>query len=54
MIFEKYLLPDHLFGSFSEVTPEFLASLGVRALMCDIDNTLVTYNDAEPTPAVRA
>lgn len=54
MIFEKYLLPDKLFGSFREVTPEVLRSLGVRALMCDVDNTLVTYDDPEPTPEVDA
>ena len=52
MIFEKYLLPDHLFGSFADVTPAFLSSVGIRALLCDIDNTLVTYDDAEPTPEV--
>ena len=54
MIFEKYLLPDRLFASFAEVTPDVLSALGVRAVMCDIDNTLVTYDDAEPTPAVLA
>lgn len=52
MIFEKYLLPDRLFGSFREVTPEVLAPMEVRALLCDIDNTLVTYDDAEPTADV--
>ena len=53
MIFEKYLLPDRLFGSFREVTSEVLGAMGVRALLCDIDNTLVTYDDPEPTPEVR-
>lgn len=52
MIFEKYLLPDRLFASFSEVTPDVLAPMGVRALLCDIDNTLVTYDDDVPTEAV--
>ena len=54
MIFEKYLLPDRLFGSFREVTPDVLGEMGVRALLCDIDNTLVTYDDPEPTPEVAA
>ena len=54
MIFEKYLMPDRLFGSFREVTPDVLGALGVRALLCDIDNTLVTYDDPEPTPEVAA
>ena len=52
MIFEKLLTPDFMFASYSEVTPEFLASIGVRALICDIDNTLVTYDDARPTDAL--
>ena len=52
MIFEKYLLPDVLLGSFREVTPELLEKMGVRELMCDIDNTLVTYDDPEPTAEV--
>ena len=54
MIFEKHLMPDRLFGSFCEVTPDVLAAMGVRALLCDIDNTLVTYDDPEPTPEVAA
>lgn len=44
----KYLMPDYIFDRFSDVTPEFLARIGVRALIIDIDNTLVTYDDAEP------
>jgi hypothetical protein len=52
MIFEKSLLPDRLFGSFREVTPDILSEMGVKALLCDIDNTLVTYDDPEPTPDV--
>ena len=52
MIFEKLLTPDFMFASYSEVTPEFLSSIGVRALICDIDNTLVTYDDARPTAAL--
>ena len=52
MIFEKLLIPDFMFASYSEVTPEFLSSIGVRALICDIDNTLVTYDDARPTAAL--
>ena len=47
-------MPDYILGSFAEVTPEFLSPLGIRVLLCDIDNTLVTYDDPEPTPAVSA
>lgn len=48
----KYLMPDYMFDRFDDITPEFLAQIGVRGLIIDIDNTLVTYDDAEPTAAV--
>ncbi|MBE6598886.1 MAG: YqeG family HAD IIIA-type phosphatase [Ruminococcaceae bacterium] len=49
MIFEKYLVPDRICNCYRDVTPKLLASLGVRYLLCDIDNTLVTYDDPMPT-----
>lgn len=48
MIFEKYLLPDEMYGSFEELTPEHLASLGIKHIFSDIDNTLATYDDMYP------
>ena len=42
-------VPDYMFSGISEITPEFLKSIGVKALLCDIDNTLVTYDDPTPT-----
>ena len=42
------LTPDYMFGSYREVTPDFLRSIGVRALLIDIDNTLAPYEVAEP------
>ena len=54
MIFEKYLVPDLVLDSFQEITPELLASRGIRFILSDIDNTLVTYGDAVPTPDVLA
>ena len=42
------LTPDYMFDSFSDVTPEFLKSLGIKALLIDIDNTLAPYEQAEP------
>ncbi len=50
----SFSVPDYMFDSFREVTPAFLKSLQVRCLLCDIDNTLVTYDDAQPTEAVLA
>lgn len=51
---KKYLLPDCLFEDIYAITPQFLLGLGVRAVILDIDNTLVTYDDPEPTPEVAA
>lgn len=54
MLFEKYLVPDLLLSSFREITPVLLAEKGIRFILSDIDNTLVTYDDEEPTPDVLA
>ncbi len=52
MLFEKTLMPDYVFNSFSEVTPEFLESEGYTAVVSDIDNTLVPYEIHSPTKEV--
>ena len=45
------LLPDCYFKSVCDITPQFLASRGVRALLLDIDNTLTRDFSAElPEP----
>lgn len=50
----SYLLtPDYMFDSFLQVTPEFLTSLGIRALLIDIDNTLAPYEQPEPDEAIK-
>lgn len=52
MIFEKYLLPDVMAAGFASVNPEAVRAAGADVLICDIDNTLVTYDDPTPTPGV--
>lgn len=52
MILEKWLIPDMMPEHFYDVTPEIVKKLGGEALICDIDNTLVTYDDPEPTERV--
>ena len=42
------LTPEYMFDTFEEVTPEFLNSLGIKALLIDIDNTLAPYEQPEP------
>ena len=45
---KDFLTPDYMFGTFAEVTPKFLQSIGVRALLIDIDNTLAPYEQPDP------
>lgn len=45
MIFEKMLLPELMLSRFCELTPELCEMHGIRGLICDIDNTLATYDD---------
>ena len=51
----SYLLtPDYMFDTFDRITPEFLRSLGISALLIDIDNTLAPYEQPEPDERIRA
>lgn len=50
----KNLMPDGMFESFRDITPEMLCEMGIKAILLDIDNTLVTYDDPEPTEDVLA
>ncbi|MBE6602569.1 MAG: YqeG family HAD IIIA-type phosphatase [Ruminococcaceae bacterium] len=51
---KDYLTPDYMFGHYYEITPEFLQSIGVRALLIDIDNTLAPYEQPDPDESIRA
>ena len=42
------LVPEYVFDTYRDVHPEFLASLGIRALLIDIDNTLAPYEQPVP------
>lgn len=48
----RLTLPDYIFNDFSEITPAFLQGLGIKALLCDIDNTLAPYEEATPNEKV--
>lgn len=50
----KNLMPDGMYDSFRDITPELLCEMGIKAILLDIDNTLVTYDDPEPTEDVIA
>ena len=45
----SYLLtPDAMFEKFDDITPEFLQSRNISALLIDIDNTLAPYEQPLP------
>ena len=44
------LIPDLILPALTDLTPEMLASRGVRWLLMDFDNTIVPYTTDEPTP----
>ena len=50
----SWMTPDYMFRTYDEVTPAFLESLGVKAILADIDNTLAPYEQAEPDERLRA
>ena len=50
----SWLLPDYIFAKFDDITVDFLASRGIKALLIDIDNTLAPYEVAEPDERISA
>ena len=47
------MMPDYMFRAFDEITPAFLTSLGVKAILADIDNTLAPYEQPEPDQRIK-
>ncbi len=46
-------MPDLMTEHFYNVKPEMLTQSGIRGLICDIDNTLATYEQPDPPEDVR-
>jgi HAD superfamily phosphatase (TIGR01668 family) len=44
----KLMTPDFMFEHYYDITPEFLLSQGIEALLIDIDNTLAPYEQDVP------
>lgn len=42
--------PTALGKTVTDLTPEFLSGLGVRALLLDVDNTIASYSSHRPIP----
>lgn len=54
MLFDRYFMPDLYLPDIYGITPGMLRKKGIHALIMDIDNTMVTYDDPEPTPRLDA
>lgn len=50
----RFLQPDLAVGGLAEVPLEALRSWGVRGIIVDLDNTLVSYDDRTLAPEVQA
>ena len=47
-------IPDYVFDSIYDITPEILQSHGIRAALIDLDGTMVSHKTALPTEEVAA
>ena len=46
------LVPDYYFETFDKADAKFLSSIGVKAILLDVDNTLEPYENPLPTEKV--
>ncbi len=49
----NWFMPDRIFGKFDDIDADLLRSLGIKALLIDIDNTLAPYEIAEPDDRIK-
>jgi HAD superfamily phosphatase (TIGR01668 family) len=43
--------PEYYFDAVTDIPASLFTQLGIQAVVLDIDNTLVTYDDPKPTPS---
>ena len=48
------LVPDRLFDSYRQITPQILTQMGVKLLLCDLDYTLAPKSIRAPDEHVRS
>ena len=48
----KLFKPEDIFGKTTNITPEFLKQQGIENLLLDVDNTLTTHNNPEPSEGI--
>ena len=46
--------PEYYFDAVTDIPASLFTELGIKAVVLDIDNTLVTYDDPKPTPSAAA
>ena len=51
---KRFFMPDLYLDTIYDIDLDRLVEMGIKAVLLDIDNTLVTYDDPEPTPPVLA
>lgn len=51
-ILEELFLPNYFVKQFNSITPESLKRLGYRAVLIDLDNTLVAFDEADANEVV--
>jgi len=51
---KNMMMPHYMFKTYDEISPEFLLSLGVKAVLSDVDNTLAPYEQPEPDEKLTA
>ncbi|WP_323704691.1 YqeG family HAD IIIA-type phosphatase [Mammaliicoccus sp. Dog046] len=53
-IFTKYFLPNEYVQTIFDIKPDHLKSKNIKAIITDLDNTLVGWDVKDPTDEVRA
>lgn len=48
----KYLCPDLYMANILDVTPEMLQRMGIQGVICDMDNTIIPWDDDELAPEI--
>ena len=48
----KIFKPDYIFSKTTAITPQFLKEQGITNLLLDVDNTLTTHNNPEPSEGI--
>ena len=51
-LLEKYFLPSDYFKEFRGITPQYLKDRGIRAVITDLDNTLVGFDEPDASDEV--